>query len=70
MQRRDGGGEGGRRFMGEEEKTVTANIQRTPHPPSGSSNTVNAQLGQTFPSHGGKQKLGEETRAKGEIWKP
>lgn len=40
--------------MREGEEAVTANIQRTP--PTGLSNTVNVQLGQTLPLYGGKQK--------------
>lgn len=54
--------------MGEEEETVTANMHGTP--PAGLSNTVNAQLGQTMPLNGGKEKLRVETSAKGENWKP
>lgn len=54
---------------GEGEETLTANIHPPPTPPTGLSNTLNAQLGRTSPSQGEKQKLGEATRARVKIWK-
>lgn len=59
-----GGGEGGRRFMGEEAETGTANIHRTAS--TGLSNTVNAQLGQTFAAARRKTGIKRGDKGKGE----